>query len=325
MYKNSESHGTSIGCWLSNGYAACYYSHPYVFGCIAVLWIPFTLLAAFMQAWRNAFQKLLSKEVSVAGVTLARFIWASPLALLYLLGLYHWQPEEIPDFNGHFALLITAVAVAQIIGTALMVQIFNLRNYAIGVGLAKSEAIIAAVLGALIFSESLSLLGWFGVSLGAIAIILLSGASFRQLSWPVLLIGISCGLSFALNSLWIRQASLMLKLPALHSAAWILIMVIIIQSMLLLMFIFVFERETLIKIWQRPKLTLTVSFFSFFGSLGWFTAFSLAPVAMVKTLGQIEVLFMLFISLFFFKETLQKRFLSGLVLIILAAVAVTWA
>ena len=49
-----------------------------------MLWIFFTLFAAFMQSWRNAFQSFLSKEVKVAGVTLARFIWASPLAAIYL-------------------------------------------------------------------------------------------------------------------------------------------------------------------------------------------------------------------------------------------------
>ena len=32
------------------------------------LWIPFTLLAAFMQAMRNALQKQLSKDVPVLGV-----------------------------------------------------------------------------------------------------------------------------------------------------------------------------------------------------------------------------------------------------------------
>ena len=74
-----------------------------------------------------------------------------------------------------------------------MVKLFKLRNYAIGAGLAKSEAILAAILGVAFFSESLSLLGWAGVLLGAVAVFLLSGASWRQLSWPVLLLGISSG------------------------------------------------------------------------------------------------------------------------------------
>lgn len=37
-------------------------------------------MAAFMQAWRNAFQKQLSSTVDVYGVTLARFLFAVPLA-----------------------------------------------------------------------------------------------------------------------------------------------------------------------------------------------------------------------------------------------------
>ena len=290
-----------------------------------MLWIPFTLLAAFMQALRNAFQKQLSIDVSVVGVTLARFIWALPLACGYLVALHSWQPQAIPVFTAYFLLLIIAVAVAQIIGTLLMVRLFTLRNYAIGAGLAKSEAIIAAILGVLLFSEVLSPLGWLGVTLGAIAVLLLSGASLQHVSWPVLTLGICCGLSFALNSLWVRQASLMLPLPALMSAAWVLMLVILVQTLLLLAFVYSSEPQTLKQLWQKPTLTLAISCSGFLGSVGWFTAFSLASVAMVKTLGQIEVLMMLLISALWFKEKLQKRSLSGLALIVLAAIAVIWA
>ena len=105
-----------------------------------MLWIPFTLLAAFMQAWRNAFQKQLSKEVSIAGVTLARFLWASPLAAIYLFSLYQWQPVAWPEFSLPFSGFIIAAALAQILATALMVKLFKLRNYAIGAGLAHQGA-----------------------------------------------------------------------------------------------------------------------------------------------------------------------------------------
>lgn len=278
-----------------------------------------------MQAWRNAFQKQLSKEVSVAGVTLARFLWASPLAAMYLAGLYQWQPVALPTLNHRFVLFIVGAAVAQIIATALMVKLFKLRNYAIGAGLAKSEAILAAILGVAFFSESLSLLGWVGVLLGAVAVFLLSGASWRQLSWPVLLLGISSGLSFALTSLWVRQASLALGLPFPHGAAWVLLVVILLQTLILLSYLLWRERSTLLALWQRPRLTLLSSISSCIGSIGWFTAMSLESVALVKTLGQVEVLFMLLISAFFFKEKLQRTDHGGLALIVLAAIAVMWA
>ena len=175
------------------------------------------------------------------------------------------------------------------------------------------------------FSESLSLLAWCGVGLGAVAVFLLSGASWRQLSWPVLLLGLLSGLAFALTSLWVRQASLVLGLPFPHGAAWVLLLVILLQTLILTVYILLSERLTLAVLWQRPKLTLAVSVCSCVGSVGWFTAMSLESVALVKTLGQIEVLFMLLISALVFKERLQRADHWGLLLIVLAAIAVIWA
>ena len=114
---------------------------------IAWSWVVFTLMAAFMQAWRNAFQKQLSSSVDVYGVTLARFIFALPLAWLYILGLYYFRPVEMMvSFTGKFWFYIVIAGLSQILATALMVQLFKQKNYAIGVGLAKSEAILAALI-----------------------------------------------------------------------------------------------------------------------------------------------------------------------------------
>ncbi|RYZ98543.1 MAG: multidrug transporter, partial [Moraxellaceae bacterium] len=125
-------------------------------------WIFFTLMAAFMQAWRNAFQKQLSTTVDAYGVTLARFIGATPLAVAYLLLLYHFLPITsaqslaISHFGGRFWLYIGMVALSQILATVLMVKLFQQKNYAIGVGLAKSEAILAAIIGVAVLGVQLS-------------------------------------------------------------------------------------------------------------------------------------------------------------------------
>lgn len=292
---------------------------------MAMLWIPFTLLAAFMQAWRNAFQKQLSQDVSVSGVTLARFLWASPIAALYLWGLYDWQPVAMPEFSGKFAGFIVAASLAQILATALMVKLFQLKNYAIGAGLVKSEAVLAAVLGVAFFSEHLTLLGWLGVFVGGWAVFLLSGSGLRQLSLQVLLLGLGSGMAFAFTSLWVRQASLTLGLPFPHGAAWVLLLVILLQTTLLTLWLAVKDRAVLTALWQRRRLTLAVSVCSCIGSIGWFTAMSLESVALVKTLGQVEVLFMLLISAFIFKEKLKQTDHLGLALIVVAAVIVMWA
>lgn len=290
------------------------------------LWIPFTLLAAFMQAMRNALQKQLSKDVPVMGVTLARFLYAGPLALLYLIGLYQWQDYSIPQFSGWFVFYVLAASAMQILATALMVMLFRLKNYAIGVGLAKSEAILAAIVGVIFFGTYISPLGWVGVFIGAIAVFLLTGASsIQSLSFKTLAFGVGSGLAFALTSLWVREASLTLGLPFLPAAAWVLFFVIATQTIALLIYLALKDKATLLKLWQKPKLTLATSLTSCLGSLGWFTAMSLQAVAYVKTLGQVEVLFTLLISIFVMKEQLKRQDLAGLGLIVFAAVLVMWA
>lgn len=296
-----------------------------------MLWIPFTLFAALMQAWRNAFQKQLSQELGATSVTLARFILAGPIAGLYLWLLYTWQPDEgLPQYSGLFFLYIAAAAISQIVATALMVRLFQLRNYAVGVGLAKSEAIWAAILGVAFFGSLLTPLGWLGVLIGGIAVCLLSGLRYvrglaNMMSPKTLLVGISSGLTFALTSLWVREASLLLKLSFPFAAAWVLVWVISLQTLLLVAWLGLRDPKSLIGLAKRPKLTALISICSCLGSIGWFSAMSLESVALVKTLGQVEVLFTLLISSYYFKAKLARQDHWGLALIVIAAICVMWA
>ncbi|MDH0969092.1 DMT family transporter [Acinetobacter johnsonii] len=295
---------------------------------MTITWILFTLMAAFMQAWRNAFQKQLSTTVDVYGVTLARFIFALPLALLYISCLYHFQPvTESIHFNLRFAIYVLIAALSQIAATALMVQLFKQKNYAIGVGLAKSEAVLAAIIAVVFLSDHLSLLGWFGVAVGGFAVFLMSkGRDFSDFSVQTLCIGIGSGLCFAITSLLVREASLELdNLPFIHRAAWVLLMVIGTQCFLLLMYLGIFRRATLWAMWQRIGLTFRVSLCSFLASLGWFSAMSMQSVPIVKTLGQVEIIFSMLISAYFFKEKLARAEHLGIVLVVVAAFLVIWA
>ncbi len=295
---------------------------------MTITWILFTLMAAFMQAWRNAFQKQLSTTVDVYGVTLARFIFALPLALIYISCLYHFQPvTDSVHFNLRFAIYVLIAALSQIAATALMVQLFKQKNYAIGVGLAKSEAVLAAIIAVVFLSDHLSLLGWFGVAVGGFAVFLMSkGRDFSDFSVQTLCIGIGSGLCFAITSLLVREASLELdNLPFIHRAAWVLLMVIGTQCFLLLMYLGIFRRATLWAMWQRIGLTFRVSLCSFLASLGWFSAMSMQSVPIVKTLGQVEIIFSMLISAYFFKEKLARAEHLGIVLVVVAAFLVIWA
>ncbi|MCX2759743.1 DMT family transporter [Vibrio sp. Sgm 22] len=288
-------------------------------------WIAFTLLAAFSQSWRNAFQSKLAGTMSVAGVTLARFIWAGPIALLYLYALYQWQPVSAPNFSSEFVFYIVAAAIMQILATGLMVMLFKLENYAIGAGLAKCEAPVSAVLSVLFFGTALTVTGWIGVLIGTLGVLIMSSASgWRSLSPKVFLLGMACSTAFALTSLWVREASLSIGLPFPHSAAWVLFLVITLQTFIICTYLFLKERDTLRQIFKKSRLVVMTSLASVIGSLGWFSAMSLQAVPYVKTLGQVEVIFMVLISYFWLGQSIARKDILALILLSIAAVLVMW-
>ncbi|MFB9134017.1 multidrug transporter [Vibrio olivae] len=286
-------------------------------------WIIFTCFAAFCQAWRNALQSKLSGELNVVGTTLARFLWASPLALIYLVTLYQVQPVELPTLTLTSSAFVIAAAVMQIVATGLMVLLFKQKNFAIGAGLAKCEAPVAALLGTLFFGTTLTYWGWLGVFAGGVAVIILSSPErIKHISLKTVIIGLACSSAFALTSLWVREASLSLHLPFPHSAAWILFSVITLQTLILVSYLLMRDRMTLGKMFALRRPVMLTSLMSFLGSLGWFSAMSLQSVPYVKTLGQIEIFFMMLISAFWLKERARRKDFFALCLVAVAAVLV---
>lgn len=290
-------------------------------------WIFFTLLAVFFQTFRNAIQSKLSASVPTAGVTLSRFLFAPPIAALYvyLVSSQNTNVVGIPDFSYTFWIYVGLASVFQIVATSLMVRLFKQKNFAVGAGLAKSEALVAAVLGMLFFGSQLSLLGWLGVTIGTVAVFVLSGwRKGGQLTLKTVLIGLACGTSFALTSLYVREASQELPLHYLQAAGWVLFWVLTVQTLMLCVFIGLFQRATFRALASHPGKTLAASVTSCIGSIGWFTAMALQHVAYVKTLGQLEVFTTMLIAMFWLKQPVQRSEFLGLCLIGIAATLVMW-
>ena len=289
-------------------------------------WILFTLGAIVMQTVRNALQSKLSGAVNTSGVTLSRFILAPPIALVYLIILYSSSASQVPEFSGSFITVIFCASLLQIAATSLMVILFKQKNFAIGAGLAKSEALVAGVVGMLFFGSYLTPLGWAGILIGAIAVFVLSsGNRLHGISVKTMVIGLACGTCFALTSLLVREASHMLNVQHTVAAAWVLLWVLCVQTISLSGYIaltkpFVFRQLT-----NAKKQVLAISTVSCLGSICWFTAMALQHVALVKTLGQLEVLLTLILSHYWLKNAVTKREIAGLLLIGLAAIFVMWA
>jgi len=292
-------------------------------------WIAFTVLAALMQSVRTAGQKQLTSSVSPMSSTLIRYIFGLPFALFYLS--YVSGPDVPTQLSGaisssRFLIFASLASLAQILATFLLVKVFSFRNFTVGTSFAKTEAVQAAVLGTLVFGSALSAMGWLAVAVGFLGIFVVSIPA-RGVRWEPMniVLGTLSGTAFAFTSLWLREASLSLQLPALQSAAITLVFMVSLQTLVCLAYTSLKEPQQFNAIAGRLKLAWFVGFTSAAGSVGWFTAMTLQNPALVKSFGQIEFIFTLLLTTLFFKERVTTREMFGVAAIIVSVILILQA
>ncbi|MEL6744006.1 MAG: hypothetical protein AAFO68_00865, partial [Pseudomonadota bacterium] len=101
-------------------------------GRMALLWIPVTIAAAFLQNLRSVLQKAIKGRLSTAGAAYARFFYAWPFALLYLSVLYWGVGYDLPEPNLSFLIYCLLGGVSQILFTVVLLWMFSFRSFAVG-------------------------------------------------------------------------------------------------------------------------------------------------------------------------------------------------
>ena len=285
------------------------------------LWIIFTLLAVIMQSVRTAAQKQITREISVQSATLVRFLFGIKFAALYFfLTIWIFQPINF-ELNIKFIFSGALASVSQVLATVFLIKALTLKNFAVGTALAKTEALLTAVLGSMFFSAYLNPMGYLSILFGVCGVLIASNwdVTFKDLSDnQSIRYGLGAGLGFALASLWIRDASLSLEIPRIVSAAAVLLYMVILQSLICLVWVSVKEPEQFMLIKNNLKSSLFIGFTGVLGSIGWFTAMSLQNAALVKTLGQIEFIASLLITYLYFNEKISAREYLGIAFIALS-------
>lgn len=272
-----------------------------------------------MQSVRTAGQKQLTGSVSAMSSTLIRYLFGLPFVMAYLIYQCGNQSTGMVAealSHQHFLLFASAASVAQIVATFLLVRAFSYRNFTVGTSFAKTEAVQTAFIGVLVFGSTLSVIGWIAIAVGFIGVFIVSMPGTTQRWEPAaVFFGSLSGTSFALTSLFLREASLSLALPVLQSAAITLAFMVMLQTCLCLLFTFCKEPEQFSAIKLQLPLSCFVGLTSALGSVGWFTAMTYQNPALVKSLGQIEFLFTLALTTLYFKEKVTTRELLGVVAI----------
>ena len=281
------------------------------------LWIIATLTAAAVQTLRFMLQKQLKQAgLSTAGATFARFVFAVPLATLAALAL---TGGVWPGPGPAFWVWAAAGGLGQILATAATVALFSLRNFAVGIAFTKTETVQVALFSALILAEPVPPAGWAAILVGFLGVVMLSrgGAAVARFDPRATLLGILAGGLFGLSAIGYRAATLELgDLPAVTRAAVTLACVTALQTAAMALWLRRREPGQIGKVLAAWRRTLPVGVTGVAGSYGWFLAFSLQNAAVVRAVGQVEIVFTLLVSAAVFRERLRLREAVGIALVV---------
>lgn len=297
-------------------------------------WILLTVAAAFLQNLRSMLQKRLTGALSVNGAAYARFCYALPFAWAYLAVV--GAESGLPATNVAFWAYCAVASLAQMFATACLLAAFTLRSFAVSTALSKTEALQTALIGALLLGEMVSpmaaggivislagvLLLTGGVSLGQ-AISLLRGLRRPGLETPTstehdrglrrgLALGLLAGTGLALASVGYRGAALALPEGGTALRAGLTLAVALgLQTLTMGGYLAWRERGELSRVLAAWRAGVWVGVCGAAASVGWFTAMTLQTSALVRALGQVELLFALAASGWVFRERLRPRELVG--------------
>ena len=289
------------------------------------LWIPITVFAAFMQNLRSALQKYLKGTLSTSGATFTRFLYATPVALLYVVGLVVFGGYALPAATVGFVLFTIIGGLSQIAATALLVYLFSFRNFAVGTAFSKTETIQTAIFGIIVLGEAISPAATIAILISLVGVIMLSvtkpPGSVRSVltqcfEWPAL-IGIASGAMFAVTAISVRAASLSLASgDFVIRAAFALACATVFQTIVMAVYIWWREPGQVTAVIRQWRVASLVGLSGVLGSAGWFTAMALQNAAYVRALGQVELVFTFAVTYIYFREHTSRNELTGILLLV---------
>lgn len=288
------------------------------------IWLPATLAAGGLQAWRTAVQRRVSHSLSINAAGLVRYLYGIPFALL-MLGTYSLAfPTPLPGLSSLFLPFCIAGGLAQIIATNLLIMAFAHRNFVVGTAYAKTEAVQGAILSFLLMGETLPLISWVGIGCGVIGVMILSTGGkrmgpmdfLRAMRQPAALTGMTSGFFFALTAIGIRRATQEVASDDHILAALIVLSVtVILQSGMQGVWLLWREPGEMRRVFSTWRVSGQVGLLSALGSACWFTGFATAPVALVRIVGQVEIAFTMAFGHFYLKEPIRRSEAVGLMLV----------
>ena len=283
-------------------------------------------MGGLFQAWRTALQQRLRADLSVSGASLVRYLYGAPVGIMlwqsYLaLNADHLAPVDWQDLTWSYFAAAACAGLFQIIGTNLLIMAFGGQNFVVGTAFSKTEAVQAALFGWLVLNEHLQLLTWLGIGLGVGGVLMLAlgGQKIQLRSLSILLTqrsalcGLGAGGFFAMTSVMVKTAVNETQIhDPIATGLMILSTVNLLQVLMQGAFIVAREPDTWRQVFITWRTSSIVGVLAACGSACWFTGFAAAPVALVRIVGQVEVIFTLAFARLYLREAVKSHEVIGL-------------
>jgi drug/metabolite transporter (DMT)-like permease len=303
-------------------------------------WVLLALVGGVAQTTRNALAQSVARQISPALNSWSRFTFCLPYAGL-AVGVATLRGGW-PDLSWPFLTFCLATALTQLLGNVALVTAFRSGGFGESIVFHKLEVVLTAVAGALFFREAPGSLGALGIGLcatGVVAINLAGSSSNAQaprlitalqravrfepaarwaLVCAVLLVMAGFSLKFANEALRANNPEASFLIGAVHTlfhTTWM-------EVLMLSGWIAWREPRSFRAVAHHWRRLALIGSAGFTASLCWFWAFSIAVVAYVKAVGQIEALLAVLLGMRVLGERSLIRQAPGIALTLLGIVLV---
>ena len=198
----------------------------------------------------------------------------------------------------------------------------TITDFTLILSLSKTEVIQIALLEFLILGDKLNIFVVLGIILSTIGVIVFTVKNvnlfFKNLFSKTTIIGIASGLFLGLSVVLYRAAALSLENvnSNFEKALCTLFFGVLFQTIIMTIYIFLFERDQFKKLYENKYQCLLAGFSGFLATLSWFYAFTLIQSSLVRALGQIELIFSYLSSTIFFKEKVKLVEIIGIIIFV---------
>ena len=289
-------------------------------------WIVTSVLGAFFQNARSSIQKKLNTEMSLMASTYVRFAFSLPiLFVVFFIYFGNFNYFIISVQNSNF---ITYVILASILQISFTLLFLKFTNFLVGTALSKTEVIQIAFFEFIILKDYLNFYALLGIMISTIGVIIFSTKDLKNIINGFFskstVVGLLCGTLLALSVVFYRGSMEFLEFTNKNfdRALLTLFAATIIQTSLITFYLLLFELTEFKKIKSNIKLSSLAGFFGFSATISWFYSFSLVQAALVRAVGQIELLFSYISSRFMFKEKIRYIEIFGIIIFIFGLILV---